>query len=129
MNKKAILAVFVVVVIVGAVGYYEYTGYEQQVVQTTVVMGKITGIQSSGIPKGANGATTGATYVTIAVGSDSFSQLISCVTFPFFVGQSVQVADQLLRSGQHQYYPDIACRGQVSAFKSLHISQTSTTTT
>jgi hypothetical protein len=122
-------AVVVVVIIALSIGYYEYSGYEQTVISTTVVTGKITGLQSSAIPKGANGATTGATYVTIKVGNSTFNQLISCVTFPYFQGMTVTVADQLLRSGQHQYAPDIACKGQVSAFKSLHLSSTTTSST
>ncbi len=129
MKMNVVVSVILVLVIISAVGYYEYSMYEQTVVQTTVVMGKITGIQSSAIPKGANGATTGATYVTVSAGSASFSQLISCVTFPYYVGMSVQVADQLLRSGQHQYFADIACKGSVSPFKNLQLTQTSSSST
>ncbi|MDA4118612.1 MAG: hypothetical protein OK455_09740 [Thaumarchaeota archaeon] len=129
MKKSILASIVLVVVVVSIIGYYEYSTSEGGVVQTTVVSGKITSLQSSAIPAGANGATSGATYVTITVGSTSFSQLISCVTFPYFVGMTIQVADQTLRSGQHHYSPDIACKGSVSPFKSLHLSQTTSTVT
>jgi len=130
MRKRVIASVVVVALVAVSVGYYEFTAYESGVVSTTVVTGKIAGFQSSSIPAGSNGATSGATFVTVRIGSNTtFAQLIQCVTFPYFAGMPVQVADQLLQSGQHQYVADIACRGQVSAFKSLHLGSTSTTTT
>ena len=129
MKKKVVVSLVVVAIVVGSIGYYEISAFGQTPVQTTVLTGKITGIQSSGIPKGANGATTGATYFTISLNSTSFSYLLPCVTFPYYSGMSVQVADQLLSNGQHQYLPDIACKGSVSPFKSLHLTQTSTSST
>ena len=46
---------------------------------------------------------------------------------------TVQVADQLLRSGAHQYAPDVSCKGAVSPFKALYphgyIATTTATTT
>jgi len=130
MKKRVIVSLVVVSLVVGSIGFYEYSAFAQTPVQTTVVTGKITGIQSSGIPKGANGATTGASYFTISPdNSTSFSYLLPCVTFPYYSGMSVKVADQLLSSGAHQYLPDIACKGSVSVFKALHLTQTSTSST
>jgi hypothetical protein len=129
MKKTVALSLVVVALVVVSIGYYEYTAYAQTPVQTTVVTGKITGIQSSGIPKGANGATAGATYFTISLNSTSFSYLMPCVTFPYYSGMSIKVADQLLSSGAHQYLPDLACKGSVSPFKALHLTQTTTSST
>ncbi len=129
MRKRVIASIVVVALLVVSIGYYEFSVYEQTPIQTTVVMGKIAGFQSSAIPKGANGATSGATFVTIKLNSTSFAQLIPCVTFPYYQGMSVQVADQTLRNGQHQYFPDVACKGGVSPFKSLHLTSTSSSTT
>jgi hypothetical protein len=146
-NKKVLIPVILVVIIAGAAGYYLYTNYEQAVVQTSVVTGKITAVQAQGNaigpgnamqggnPGGLGGGakSSGLTYVTITVGSTSFIESLPCTTAPYATGQSVQVADQLLRSGQHVYSPDVACRGAISAFKSLHIttsrSSTSSSTT
>jgi len=130
MKKKVVVSLVVVAIVVVSIGYYEISAFGQTPVQTKVLTGKITSIQSSGIPKGANGATTGATYLTITLNSTtSFSYLIPCVTFPYYTGVSVQVADQLLANGQHQYVPDVACKGSVSPFKSLHLTQTTTSST
>jgi hypothetical protein len=129
MKKRVLVSAVVVAMVFGSIGYYGYSAYGSTVVQTTVVTGKITGVQSSGIPKGANGATTGASYFTISINSTSFSYLLPCVTFPYYSGMSVKVADQLMQSGQHQYLPDMACKGSVSAFKSLHLTTTSSSST
>jgi len=130
MKKKVAVSLVVVAIVVGSIGYYEISAFGQTPVQTSVLTGKITGIQSSGIPKGANGATTGATYFTIALNSTtSFSYLMPCVTFPYYSGMSIPVADQLLSNGQHQYLPDLACKGSVSPYKALHLTQTSTSST
>lgn len=148
MKKRIIASIVVAALVVGVLAYYEYSSYEGAVLQTTVVSGKITGIEASGpggggvpapAPGGAvagapaGGAKTtsagGVSFVTISVPGDSFTQELGCGTLPYFSGQTVQVADQLLRSGQHQYAPDIACKGDTSQFKSLHLTSTSTSTT
>jgi hypothetical protein len=140
LRKKVIIPV-VLAVIIGVAGYYEISLYEQGVVQTSVVTGKITQVQlpTSGPGAGAakeignpgaigvaaaGGGNYGLTYVTISVPSGSFTQTFSCSVLAYSVGQTVKVADQLLRSGQHVYSPDVACRGTVSAFQSLHITNT-----
>jgi hypothetical protein len=147
MKKKMIASIVVAALVVGILAYYEYSSYEGVVVQTTVVSGKITGIEASGpggggvpspAPGGAvagapaGGAKTtsagGVSFITISVPGDSFTQELGCGTLPYFSGQTVQVADQLLQNGQHQYVADIACKGDVSAFKSLHLTSTTTTT-
>lgn len=148
MNKGVIAAVIVLLVVVSAVGYYEYSGYQQAVVQTSVVTGTITSIQAASagtagaVPgqagggalgqaggAGVKGPITGSEFVTISIGSVSFTQVLPCTTAPYRDGVTVRVADQLLRSGQHQYVADIACRGGVSPFASLHINQTSSSST
>jgi len=45
MKKTVALSLVVVALVVVSIGYYEYTAYAQTPVQTTVVTGKITGIQ------------------------------------------------------------------------------------
>jgi hypothetical protein len=136
MNKKVIASIVLVIVVVSVLGLYEFSVYEQGVVQTSVVMGTVTSVQASG-PQAAGGlfaaagakkaASSGVSIITITVGSVSFTQVLGCGTLPAYNGETVQVADQLLRSGQHQYLPDIACKGSVSPFKSLHITSTSST--
>ena len=140
-RRKIVVSIVIVVILVAAVGFV-YPSYEQQVVSTTVVTGKISSVNAStpagpvpGVAPGAVPAlgaapSTGAiTYVTISVPSGSFTQILACGTSSYYAGQTVHVADQLLRSGQHQYVPDIACKGSVSAFKSLQITSTSTSST
>ena len=116
-------------------------------------IGGIVGGIGGGAPKPATTTTTrpststtsrsttstasGLSFITITVGTDSFTQILSCGTNAYYAGMSVQVADQLLRSGGHQYAADVACKGQVSAFKVLYphgytattSTSTSTTTT
>jgi hypothetical protein len=148
MKKKIIASIVVAAIVVATLGYYEYSSYENAVLDTTVISGKITGIEASG-PGGAGapapglgGAAAGApaggaktssaggvSFITISVPSGSFTQELGCGTLPYFSGQTVQVADQTLRSGQHQYSPDIACKGDVSSFKSLHLTSTTTSST
>lgn len=130
VNRKLIAVVVVVAILAISVGYYGYSSYEDAVIQTTIMRGTITGFQSSGVPNGANPNTAGATYVSIKTqGNVTFSQLIGCSTTPFHVGTSVRLADQLLRSGQHNYIADIACKNQISEFSSLHLDRSTTTVT
>lgn len=151
MNTKVIISLVVVALLVISVGYYEYSSYEQTAVQTTVVTGKITNIMSSAAgpgglalpgavappgaaPPGAapqapavktTTSNAGVSIVTISVGSGNFSTLFQCSPVRgYSVGQTVKVADQLLRSGQHSYAPDVACPGTPSPFQSLHLAQT-----
>jgi hypothetical protein len=143
IRKKVIIPV-VLAVIIAVAGYYGISAYEQSVVQTSVVTGKITLVElpTSGPGAGAaaqmgnpgaigvaaaGGGRYGFAYVTISVPSGSFIHALTCSSLPYAVGQSVRVADQLLRNGQHQYAPDIACRGTVSPFASLHLTTTTTT--
>src|SRR5690242_16161001 len=92
-NKKVLIPVVLVVIIAVAAGYYFYTNYEQAVVQTSVVSGKITAVQTQGNAigpgnamqggnpggLGAGGAkSAGLTYVTITVGSSSFIESLPC---------------------------------------------------
>jgi len=131
MKKRLIIPIVLVVLVVGAAGAYEYLTAPPGVVSTSMTTGKITGIDSSAIPKGANGQTTGATYLSIRVTSTNatISQLITCVQFPYYVGMQVRVADQKLTNGEHQYLPDVACKGQVSPFVSYTRSAASTSST
>ena len=143
-KRKLAVLVVIVLVVVGTAGFYVIPSYEQQVVSTTVVSGKITGINASipavaAVPGVAQGGaipalgpkpTTGAiTYVTISVSSGSFTQILACATSPYYSGQTVRVADQTLRNGQHQYVPDVACKGEVSPFRSLQITTTTSSST
>jgi len=135
-------------VAVSVVGSYEYSTYEGAVVKTTVVSGKITnyqvtnsagggaviggglagaaGGQPGAVKVGANGvkttSTAGSALITIQVGSTSFSIIIGCISSPYYAGMTIQVADELLRSGSHQYVPNIACKGSVLPFTSMHIN-------
>jgi hypothetical protein len=123
MNRRVLISVVVVALVVASVGYYEYSSYEQTVLQTSVVTGKISNIQGTPIPLPTPGksATGGASLVTVSIGSISFVQIMPCSPVKgAFVGETVQVADQLLRSGQHQYAPDIACSGSASPFRSVY---------
>jgi len=123
MNRRVIASIVFAVVGVSVVGYYESSRYEGNVVQTSVVTGKITGVQSTGA------AGNGLSIVTVSVGSASFTQPMSCGTVPYYVGETVLVADQLLRSGQHQYSSDVACNGGVSPYQSLISAQTVSSST
>jgi hypothetical protein len=132
MKGRIVASVVVVALVVASVGYYEYSSYEGTVLSTTVVTGKITNMQGTPIPTPSPGTTTqsGATLVTISVGSDSFTQIVPCSPVRGYTfGQTLKVADQILRSGEHQYVPDIACRGSQSPFASLHLSTTTSSST
>lgn len=123
MRKRAVAAIVVVALVVASIGFYEYSAYESTALDTTVVTGKITNIQGTPVPTPQPGvtATSGASLVTIKVGSDSFQQIVPCSPIRGYnVGDSIQVADQLLRSGAHQFAPDIACRGGVSPFRAIY---------
>jgi len=146
MNKRVIASVVLAIVIL-SVGYYGFSGYEQGVVQTSVVTGMVTGVQSTGgtigpgvaqqngnlaniaAAQAGGGGEYGLSYLTISVGSESFTQTLRCGVSPYYGGETVQVADQLLRNGQHRYFPDTACSGAVSPFQSLHLSQTNSSST
>ncbi len=145
LRKKVIIPV-VLIIVVALGGYYGISTYEQAVVQTSVVTGSITQVQlpTSGPGAGAagdmgnpglqgvaaaGGGSYGFTYISISVPSGTFVQTLTCTALPYSVGQTVMVADQLLRNGQHVYTPDVACRGQVSPFMSLHLSTTTSSST
>jgi hypothetical protein len=140
MGKKFIASALVVIVLLVS-AYFVVSFYGGSVVQTTVVTGTITTIQ---LPSSAPGAAPAAgnlggpapaavpalggsstlTYVVISVGSTSITQALPCNNVQYTVGQTVKVADQQLRDGQHRYFPDVACRGQLSPFRSVNVSQT-----
>jgi hypothetical protein len=138
MGKKFIVSALVIVVLLVS-AYYVVSVYGGSVVQTTVVTGTITTIQ---LPSSAPGAAPAAgnlggaaplpalggsstlTYVVISVGSTSITQALPCSNVQYRVGQTVRVADQQLRDGQQRYFPDVACRGQLSPFQSVKVSQT-----
>ena len=140
MGRKFIVsALLIIVLLVSA--YYVVSAYEDSVVQTTVVTGTITTIQlpssSPGaapaagnlggpapLPVPAVGGSSALTYVVISVGSTSITQILPCSSVQYKAGQTVKVADQQLRDGQQRYFPDVACRGQVSPFQSVNVSQT-----
>ena len=139
-GRKFILsAIVIVVVLVSA--YYAVSAYGGSVVQTTVVTGTITTVQLPSSTPGAAppagnlggpaptpvpglGGSSSLTYVVISVGSTSITQALACSSVRYTVGQTVKVADQLLRDGQHRYFPDVACRGQLSPFQGVNVSQT-----
>jgi hypothetical protein len=140
MGKKFIVSALVVIVVLAS-AYYVVSANGGSVVQTTVVTGTITTIQlpSSGagaapaagglggpapaaVPAVGGGSTL--TYVVISVGPTSITQALPCSNIQYTVGQTVKVADQQLRDGQHRYFPDVACRGQLSPFRSVDVSQT-----
>jgi hypothetical protein len=133
MNKKVSAVIVVVIVLVSLVGYYEYSSYERSVVQTSVVNGNIKGIETTsgggGFAIGGGGAkgasTSGISLVTVSVGPASFTQVLACISPTLSSGEKVQVADQLLRNGQHKYVANIACPGSTYPFNSMHITQTS----
>jgi hypothetical protein len=136
MKKRVIASVVVVALVVASIGYYEYSSYESAVLQTSVVMGNIKNIVGTAIPTPTPGVTTtsGSALVTISIGSVSFDQIVPCSPVKGYnIGDKIQVADQLLRSGQHQYSPDIACKGSMSPFRTIYphgfTSSNSTTTT
>jgi len=89
--------------------------------------------RASTTTKSTTSTASGLSFITIAVGTDSFTQILSCGTNAYYAGMTVQVADQLLRNGAHQYAPDVACKGAISPFKALYphgyTSTTSTSTT
>jgi hypothetical protein len=120
MNKRVVALVVVVTLVAASISYYEYSSYESTVLQTTVVMGVITNIAGSLPSSPGSTAVSGESLVTISIGSDSFQRIVPCSPLPigYNIGTTIQVADQLLRSGQHQYYPDIACKGGASPFNS-----------
>jgi hypothetical protein len=140
MGKKFIISALVVIVLLVS-AYYVVSAYGGSVVQTTVVTGTIATVQ---LPSSAPGAAPAAgnlggpaappvpavgggstlTYVVISVGSTSITQALPCSNVHYTVGQTVKVADQQLRDGQHRYFPDVACRGQISPFQSVSVSQT-----
>lgn len=140
MGKRFIVSALAVLVLLVS-AYYAVSAYGESVVQTTVDTGTIATIQ---LPTSAPGAAPAAgnlggpapppvpalggssalTYVVISVGSASITQTLPCSTVHYTVGQTVKVADQQLRDGQHRYFPDVACRGQLSPFQSVNISQT-----
>lgn len=137
-RKLIVSALVIVVILVSA--YYALSAYGGSVVQTTVVTGTITTVQlpssTPGAPAAGNlggpaptpvpaiGGSSSLTYVVISVGSTSITQALACSSVRYTVGQTVKVADQLLRDGQHRYFPDVACRGQLSPFQSVSVSQT-----
>jgi hypothetical protein len=134
VNKRVAAVLVVVIVLVSLAGYYEYSSYERAVVQTSIVNGDIKGIETSsggggGLAIGGGGAkgatTSGISLVTVSVGSTSFTQVLACISPTLTSGEKVQVADQLLRNGQHEYIANIACPGNTYPFKSMHITQTS----
>ena len=134
MNKRVAAVIVVAIVLVSLVGYYEYSTYERAVVQTSIVNGDIKGIETTsggggGLAIGGGGAkgasTSGISLVTVSVGSTSFTQVLACISPTLSSGGKVQVADQLLRDGQHKYIANIACPGSAHPFDSLHITQTS----
>jgi len=146
VNKRVTGVSVLIVVLVAGLGYYEFNSYEGAVVSTVVTTGKITNVQASGAggggvqapvagAAGAGGkaaATTssgGISFVTIQVGSNSFTQILSCGTLPYYSGMSVKVADQTLRSGSHNYVPDVACKGSPTPFSLLHLPQSTSTVT
>ena len=139
-GKKFIFSALVVIVLLVS-AYYVVSVYGESVVQTTVVIGTITTVQlpssSPGaapaagnlggpapLPVPAVGGSSSLTYVVISVGSTSITQALPCSSVHYAVGQTVKVADQLLRDGQQRYFPDVACRGQLSPFQSVNVSQT-----
>jgi hypothetical protein len=140
MGRKFIVSALVVIVLLVS-AYYAVSAYEGSVVQTTVVTGTITTIQlpssapgaapaagnlggPAPLPVPAVGGSSTLTYVVISVGSASITQVLPCSSVHYTVGQTVKVADQQLRDGQHRYFPDVACRGQASPFQSVKVSQT-----
>ncbi len=140
MGKKFIVSALVVIVLLVS-AYYAVSAYGESVVQTTVVTGTITTIQlpsstpgaapaagnlggPAPLPVPALGGSSTLTYVVISVGSTSITQVLPCTSVHYAVGQTVKVADQQLRDGQHRYFPDVACRGQPSPFQSVNVSQT-----
>ncbi len=125
-SRKKVLATIAIVVAISAFAYYEYSAYEGAIVQTSVVTGKVTAVNNSSSAPAGPGLVPSMSSVTVTIGSSSVSQFLLCSPAPYRVGQSVQVADQLLRSGQHQYAPDVACRGAVSPFKSVMAKTTTT---
>jgi hypothetical protein len=139
MGKKFIVSALVVIVLLVS-AYYAVSAYEDSVVQTTVVTGKISTIQlpsssPGAAPAGGNlggpaplpvpavGGSSTLTYVVISVGSTSITQVLPCSNVQYVVGQTVKVADQQLRDGQQRYFPDVACRGQPSPFQSVKVPQ------
>jgi hypothetical protein len=140
-NRKILIAAVVILVLVGStIGYYEYSGYEHGVLSTSVYLGTISNIVSTSAPSSSNplgniggsSANSGASLVTIKFGSTSFTQIVPCSTqvkgaFPYAVGQTLKVAEQQLRDGGVAYAPDMACKGSVSPYAALHITQTVTT--
>jgi hypothetical protein len=130
LHKKAVVGLALVgVIAVAALGYVGYNYFEGAVVQTSVVTGNVTAVDSSSTQLAGSGPVPNISRVTVKVGSDSFDVVLSCSPAPYKVGQTVQVADQLLRGGQHQYSADVACRGGVSPFHTLYPAQTNTTAT
>ena len=129
LHKKAVIGLVLVgVIAVAALGYFGYNYYEGAVVQTSVIPGKVTVVDSSSTQLAGSGPVPNISRVTVTVGSDSFDVVLSCSPAPYKVGQTVQVADQLLRGGQHQYSADVACRGDVSPFRSIYPAQNTNTT-
>ena len=139
-GRKFIISVVAIIVLLAS-AYFVVSVYGGSVVQTSVVTGTITTIQ---LPSSAGGAAPGAgalggpapaavpavggssslTYVVISVGSTSITQVLACSNTPYTVGQTVKVGDEQLRDGQQRYFPDVACRGQLSPFQSMKISET-----
>lgn len=146
MNRRLIGLVVLVVIVVGIGGYYEITQYNSGVVSTTVVNGQITGIVLSNANAGAGGvlanalgqaagggvvkaqSTSGASLITISVGSVSFEQIIACNKSTYYNGETVQVADELLKGGGHTYIANIACTGGVLPFHTMNLSTATTVT-
>jgi hypothetical protein len=142
-RRKLLIAVVVIAVAIASVyGYMQYSSYQQQVVQTTVTTGNITnikditvsintGVNLPGSPGQNNNnnqfKAPSTSRVTVAVGSTTFDQVLTCSPTPYRVGQSVMIDDNLLRNGQHQYVADLACRGGTSPFVSVTSSQTTST--
>ena len=125
-HKKALI--ILAVVVVASVGYVSFNAVEGGVVQTSTVMGKVSAVTSSSTQAAGSGPVPNISRVTVTVGSDTFDQVLACSPAPYRVGQTVLVADQLLGSGQHQYSPDVACRGDVSPYRMIYPAQTTSTT-
>jgi hypothetical protein len=128
--KLVVVLAVIAVIVIGYAGYLGVSSYEGAVVSTSVTTGKVTNIQSSSsVISSGNQVVPPVTRVTITVGSTSFDAVLSCSSTSYRVGNTVKVADQLLRSGAHQYAPDVACKGDVSPFQALYPSSTTSSST
>ena len=136
-SRWVLVSVVVVALLAVSIAYYEYSAYGHTVISTTIVSGTITKIVTTSPPStnnylagiGGSAASAGASLVTISVGKVSFTQVVPCSPVSgYTVGQTLQVADQLLRSGAHSYAPDVGCKGSLSPFEALHLTQTATST-